>query len=1194
MATQYQDIVIRVDAKGAVSVLNQAGEAVKKFDSATQAATSGLNKFEREVQKIGSASVGGVSKLASEFGNLGKVAGISAGAVILAGTAVVTALGKVAQQGERLADAEKAFNRLAKAAGQSGEQLLSNFGSALDYTVPKMEQMQILSKMLSAGLDPKDFDLYARAARSMGEAFGSDAKDGLNRMYQAIVGGQTESLKHIGIMVSAESSSRKWARANANLGKSFEDVLQRMTPEAKLIALQEEATEKLKEKYSALGQATVGAGDAFTQVQIAAKGGLHELTKGIGTNEELSAVFQELASVIRGLPWQAVSDGLSSIVSHLIPAKDECEKLADAASRAWTELKNLASETFSVQIQVDAIDQLSWADSPALKFAKLIADKFKPAKQAVAEVSAEGQTQVDVWGDLSKGVQLFDHNLKAATKSSKKLLEPEDSKTKQRAAEKLEESIKGIREQIEKIYKTGSYGSNLNAFAQIAGEETKDNVAEIAENMAKVAEALIRAGQPASQVSAALNEAAEGARKLREFSDQTAVQFVNSRDTSSTKGPWDGVGKELSAEITSSLIDGVKNAKNSSDWANVIGDLGGSIGGTIGSSIGESLGGEGLGGEILGEVGGAVGSAIGSVIVDGITEALGNSDSKSTKARKAADQYIGDILRKSNVVTIVNGELQRISDLTFKGSTDAAFKALPAQAQSAFSAVGDAWTQVMAEAGVDVENLSVSLTNVFSSNVGGSIADLRVLIKALGKDAAELAEALMIAFNQGKMSAQELMNELQGLQSTMSAGIPEAVGAVDVAFKRTQEAGWSGGAVLTDAIASVAVEAMELGAKTFPELQAIMVNTFGISAEAAANFINGCTAAGIKSLEDLRAASDATLVAVAANMEAGSKGQAMTYKPISFDPPSTKGFGGASSAMKNTAKDAKDAAKEIRDLVEASGAYSDILSKVAAHEMTVAEEGKALKKLYGEMAKAQKAMTSAENKLDEYLSKHKGASVQSRQLAQLENQVDRTTNAFNKLKDASKTAEEKAMDAFLAGRKDFADAAKQGGLSHDILGFGNVKGAVNSLMGLGTKGGALSVESIKAIGAEAEQAGKTTLADIIQFLQNQGMDIGTLQKFQAGAEKAGLESVSDFLNISDADALKFLSTLQEIKFPFAETSKAISDTLAKLDKLRNSKVNVDVNLRIKASYDNEIAKKYGPIVNFQSAYASSQGPSNNR
>lgn len=1145
MATQYQDIVIRVDARGAITVLNQAGDAVKKWDNANKAAAQGFSKFQ--------------ANLLSMVASL-NLAGIATRVVMNAIKAIPDAI----ERGSRVEDITENFNRMAGAAGAAGDALRKKFGDALGNTMSNYAQMRQMNELLIAQIDPSKFELLAKAARAIGEATGGTAAEGLNQLSDALLRGNTRGLKSIGIIIDQTKAIEDFARAN---GRSADEI----TDVGRAYAIREASLKALGEAQARIGEITDDAGDKIEQFDAALENAKDEFAKAAAANKSLNDALDALNTAINSINWSPIIDGLAKAISLTDQFTKYLAEGVQMIPGAISDIGNFFSDT------------LGWGDiaQQIRGFPELV----RPVTMTVEELNSVLTPTNQSFNNMS--VQL--KKVETAGKPAGRVIDGLFGANKGAAdkAKKLKDEIDGIRQQIEKLYKIGSYGQNLNVFTQIASEETKDNAADVAASMAKVAEALIRAGQPASQVAAAIAEAADSAKQLHEFTNQTASQFVNSRDT-------EKIGDSIGEDIGHAIGNAISDLATGGDIGDALGGLGGSIGSILGEDLGKELGaslGE-LGGEILGPVGGAIGGALGQTLVDGIVSAFGGGDSAGTKARKSVDKFFADLFEKNRILTIVNGELQSIKDMTFSGTTGAAFDALPAQSQAAFAAVGDAWEQILAEMGMDMDNLGYELQDVFANNIGGSIADLRAMIKALGKDAAEMADALMTAFMQGKVSAMELMQELQGLQSTMSAGIPEAVGAVGVAFERIAQAGWSGGAVLTDAIASVAVEAMELGASTMPQLQAMMVNTFGISEQAALQFINACTVAGVSSLEQLKGASDAVLTAIAANLQAAQQGLPQTFKPITFDAPeiSAPTSGGISSAMKSTKNEAKETAKALRELVEETTAYGEIMEKVSLGEMSRGEAGKALKKLYKEVSTAQKDMTKAEEKLDNYLTKHKGANIQSLQLAKLELAVDKTTAAYKRLTQASKTAEEKAMDAFLAGKMTFEEAANQAGKNTGIEGYGNVLGAYKSLKDLGTKGGAFSVEALKAMAAEAMETGITSMNDMMNLLKNAGIPLKEVQDFMYAAQKTGLNDVASFLDISNEDAISFLGTLQAMKFPFAETSDEISKMLDKFDKLKNKKVTVDVELKIHAKYADEISKKYAKYANLGSAYASSGGP----
>lgn len=181
MAERDIDIRVKVDAQGAIQVFDQLGNKVADFERKAEGGTGGLSKFQAGIIALNQAI----------------------GLTQTAFNAVTGALSKFkdfVDQGDAINDAAQALERLAGAAGTTGDAILSKMAPALDGSVDKLKLLQIANAGLIKGLNPEMFDEIAFAAKQYADATGIDAAQATDKFINAIARGRERQLEMLGLM----------------------------------------------------------------------------------------------------------------------------------------------------------------------------------------------------------------------------------------------------------------------------------------------------------------------------------------------------------------------------------------------------------------------------------------------------------------------------------------------------------------------------------------------------------------------------------------------------------------------------------------------------------------------------------------------------------------------------------------------------------------------------------------------------------------------------------------------------------------------------------------------------------------------------------------------------------------------------------------------------------------------------------
>lgn len=600
-----------------------------------------------------------------------------------------------------------------------------------------------------------------------------------------------------------------------------------------------------------------------------------------------------------------------------------------------------------------------------------------------------------------------------------------------------------------------------------------------------------------------------------------------------------------------------------------------------GAAIGGYFGGE-IGAQIGAQIGEAAGNAVGKWL-----EKLGQ-DSEGTKGRKALDKYFADLFDKDHLMVVINGQLSQIKDLQFLGNQEGGgiFAGLSDQAKTEFEGVGKAFEEMFDIAG----DLGVNFGQVLANNLGGDLNNLQLLVEATGKSFDELSEKIIQAFLIGDESILNTIASLQALNGVMGKGIPGAVGAVDQAFKKVFTTGANGGRVLLDAIQDVAFEAQEMGVKDFPNLQRVLINVFGQSAEQVKIFFEAMRVAGVNSMQDLLNASTETLIAVAGNVEKAKAGltQDITAESIGATRTNTSsGGGGSSRSIGSSSTPKPKPADKFKDVFLS---YIPDLSQAAVRGIDDA------------LAELVKLEDKAKGTFTKDLFNQFKLGMNDLQVA-----ADRLGFSFKEM-------QEQAVKSFLAGKTTASEAAKaiqQSGQGiPDVI--GGITEAVANLQKFGTKGGAFSLDALRDIGAEAGEAGIKGLdkdtrdrlikeratklligRQITKDLQNLANEEAAKQidaendpfailkkkiggpeaeKLFAQFQKFGIDTIDEIKNVSNEVGIQILGGLEQTGFAFKETDSQVTKLLDQLDKVEKAReITIKVNVT-KGQIDKDSAK----------------------
>lgn len=1172
-------IKVRVDEAGTLSYMNQLDGSIKKVENTAGSAGSGFAGF--------GAAIGGINPVT-----------IAAGVAIAAVTAALYALPKAIQAASRVADITSSFDKAAEKAGTFGDVLTNQLTNAVDGTVSKLDLLKNSNELLQAGLRPDQIVQLTEATRSFADVLGTDTKGALDAVSDSLLRGNDKALKALGITVDNELATLKYKEANKLLGQQLTET---QTVEANRIAV----IAALVQKQAELGKATLDSGDALDRITNIVSNFITDALLAVGSNKELAIALNSVATSLSNIDFEPMIDGLSRVIAKVAEAVGAFANFSSDVINSISLIDKFFAEVDKTK--GTPLDQILGAGdaAAAVLFGTVIDNVSKKLKDAAVGA--------DIFGDSLRRQREATQKAKdEADKLSKTIKDKRDAD--KAAADATTAHANAMKAAAEAAHKEAAelvklsaaldtaYSGETKLQAQLRGILTSSGDATAA--IAALGESLIKSGTSAGEFGSAVSSAINSSGELIDPSKLEAP----------TKAAGQSIGDILGSSIASAAGDALTTLFNGDAIDGKA--LGASLGSSIGGGIAESLA------PGTGPIGAALGSALGSAI-GGL---FSSKDGPGTAARKQADTFFADLFEANRLSVIINGELVQLKDLVFgsgstfaDGSFDSLFASLPDTARQAFAGVGAAFEELL---GVS-EDIGGQIAAVLANNlVGGAddaanaINNLQLLLEATGKTAEEMGNAILKAFLDGKLSAEEAQNALAGVQQTLEKGIPGAVGAVGQAFNNMAAAGSRGGRALLDAIGDIGVEAKELGINDFPSLAAVMVNTFGISAQAVANFFEAAKAAGLKSVAELAAASQETLLAVATNVQAIGEGKAPTATPINLGTSTPSSFGGGGSVPSggssgggnNAAKDAADAKREaqkrareeLQKLVTGSDEYKTVLTSLNSNLITSAQAQGLITGLYGKGEAALKSLNGWQKQYNKEQASAKGVTADTaKNLDQAKKAVEQFGDELGKTGDKTakvnaelldfitkfrgqtdllsiaalaaggsfKDLQKSALDSFLSGALTFQEArAALEDAGQGIAGKRGASGeAFKNLLDFGTKGGRLAVDALRDIGAEAKEIDAQTFEDLRAILLGSGISRQDADKLFVSLANEGISTLDGLATVSDETAAKILAGLQDIGLPFANTSDEIANLNKELAEIPGSK-QIDIQLNVDAVY----------------------------
>lgn len=876
-----------------------ASEKVElQFIADTSKAQAGIEQIDKSLDGIGKSAqeATGVFDRMTSFISSRFV--ITAGDIVNLGSSIASAIGGAVSalpglisEGSGLDDLSGSFDALATKAGAVSDVFLNDLSKSLGDTIPKVDLMKQANELLLGGLKPDQIDLVAKAARTFGEVTGTNAVAGMNAFGDSLLRGNDKALKTLGIVLDNDKAIQTYADS---LGKMKDEL----TETEKVEAIRNETLKLLAENTEKLGAVTEDSGDVIDQITTIITNQVNEAIKAIGTNEELKNALADLRDIIKEVDFAPIIQGLSDLISASVNAVTEIVKvgkaIADAFDTRSDAAKGLDQQIESIDKFEEALGSLSTAVGKAKSQEELTAlkGKFEDLGKQLQGDKVLAQNYTTAFIGLNEGANRLFTTLPKATKESDKLGESlkkgsrgaidhkKGSDDAAKAAQKLTDDFKKQTAELDDLVKKSDDYSNILSdidkgliTAQQGGDKLKilyaDKKAKLSElNIAQdVYNGLLLAMNKGLNVSA--TDLGAAAVKVEALKKEIEATSRATKEIKAEGGFFDGLldgvfagggsagGLEaVGQQLGQSLLNGLSSALNGDKLSKQ--ETGAAIGEGIGAGIGAYFGDP--------QTGALLGNAAGRFL----STAFGSRNAQGA-IRDALDRSFAEALENNPLQVNIDGSGVKITDLNFfkgtdvfsTGEFDDFFQTLDDTAKQSFEGLALGFSGVFGQG----TELAGQLAAVLSTNLGGSLNNLQLLVQSTGKSFEELSEVVVEAFLDGELSALQAQSALQGIQKVAEKGIPDGIGLVKEAFDNIAAAGVKGGRTLVDALQDVGFEAKELGDKTLEQVMIRLKNTAGVSADEVDKVFSALNKAGIKTLDDLTQATAQELLPALADLE---------------------------------------------------------------------------------------------------------------------------------------------------------------------------------------------------------------------------------------------------------------------------------------------------------------------------------------
>lgn len=221
-------------------------------------------------------------------GAMGTVA-IGVGVAFAAITGMAISITELGEKGSKILGVENAFDRVALAAGTTGDVLRHALNEGVKDTISEFELMQSTSRLMSSGFKMTGDSalLMGQAARELGKATGTDAKGGLDLLSSALTTGRVRGLQQQIGLIDLKKGEEEFAKS---LGVTVGQLNEAGKLEGKRIAI----LDATKAYVDRLGVSELSFAERMHQAHEAITEWTNELAKSVASSPHVMSALDEL------------------------------------------------------------------------------------------------------------------------------------------------------------------------------------------------------------------------------------------------------------------------------------------------------------------------------------------------------------------------------------------------------------------------------------------------------------------------------------------------------------------------------------------------------------------------------------------------------------------------------------------------------------------------------------------------------------------------------------------------------------------------------------------------------------------------------------------------------------------------------------------------------------------------------------
>lgn len=367
------EIRIRVDAEGAISLIDKTGKSLETLGTQTKKAGDGFNKAQASIVAFNQ----GLQGLRAGFGAVEKLS---------------SAFNKLVERGDKFNDLMQGFKTFGGSAKMFADAQRAVNGLATD-----TQLLQVANRALVAGVPglTQNFSALVEATTKLAESTGNDVVPALDAVTSSLVAGNARALKSLGIKIDQ-------TKAEADFAKSIGTTAKQLNEAGKLEAVRVAIQSQLIAKARELPEAEKGVADTLETIRNKASNLLTALGSDLDNDKGLIGAFKGVQKAIDDIDPKAfiskLSGAVSGTVGYINMLTDPKQYAGGGdVGRGISTLRTWAMSGFGLTLsqaaQVTALkefkDQVAAGQAKGQSFAETVKNMMTPALDKTGD-AAEG------------------------------------------------------------------------------------------------------------------------------------------------------------------------------------------------------------------------------------------------------------------------------------------------------------------------------------------------------------------------------------------------------------------------------------------------------------------------------------------------------------------------------------------------------------------------------------------------------------------------------------------------------------------------------------------------------------------------------------------------------------------------------------------------------------------------------------